>query len=108
MVSFQPTQDEIYTYDALFDYLKSRDRCGLVATFSNKIKDFYVIPLDSKSAVPDALLPDDDGVLPKSYVQFQITERINRVCQPNSFVHSAYAICVYLHVMAVSCKCINV
>ena len=57
VVSFQPTQDEIYTYDQLFDYLKSRDRCGLVANFSNKIKDFYIIPLDSKSAVPDALMP---------------------------------------------------
>ena len=58
VISFAPAHgDQTQAYNDLFEYLKSRNRCGLVAGFSTKIKDFYVIPLDSKKPVPDVLIP---------------------------------------------------
>ena len=44
-------------YSALFSYLNSRNRCGVVGGTSRRIKDMYLVPLASNSKVPPALMP---------------------------------------------------
>ena len=58
VIRFKAESDEHNSgYSQLFDYLKERKRCGLISSFSTKIKDFYVVPIHSTEHVPDVLMP---------------------------------------------------
>lgn len=59
MVTFQPLMEDSMAYFGLFEYLRGKGRCGLMAQFNQKVKDFYLIPLASDSPVPDVLMPFD-------------------------------------------------
>lgn len=65
VVSFAAGNDDDQdAYDALFKYLTTRQRFGVIKTKSSTIKDFYVLPLDDKTVPADLLPPEmtfDDG-----------------------------------------------
>lgn len=44
-------------YLALYSYLSSRKRLGVVKSNNKAIKDFYILPLASQTPIPQALLP---------------------------------------------------
>lgn len=49
--------EEKMPYIALYSYLSSRNRLGVIKTTSNAVKDFYILPLASHAPVPQTLLP---------------------------------------------------
>ena len=57
VVTLQPQVKDTLNYLGLFEYLRAKGRCGLMAQYSQKVKDFYLIPLPSDSPVPQALMP---------------------------------------------------
>uniref|UniRef100_A0A1B0DQZ4 Uncharacterized protein n=1 Tax=Phlebotomus papatasi TaxID=29031 RepID=A0A1B0DQZ4_PHLPP len=51
------TESEQAKYSALYSYLDSRKRLGVVKTSSSTIKDFYISPLAAHKSLPTVLLP---------------------------------------------------
>jgi len=51
--------DEKKAYIQLYNYLNGRNRCGVVGAMGRVIKDLYIVPLPSYSAVPAVLMPFD-------------------------------------------------
>uniref|UniRef100_A0A1B0GHB7 Putative transcription factor datf1 n=1 Tax=Lutzomyia longipalpis TaxID=7200 RepID=A0A1B0GHB7_LUTLO len=51
------TESEQTKYFALYTYLDSRKRLGVVKTASTSIKDFYISPLAAHKSLPSVLLP---------------------------------------------------
>lgn len=49
--------EEKMPYIALYSYLSSRNRLGVIKSSNNAVKDFYILPLASHAPVPQALLP---------------------------------------------------
>ncbi|XP_030765439.1 death-inducer obliterator 1 isoform X2 [Sitophilus oryzae] len=49
--------EEQMPYLALYSYLSSRNRLGVVKSTNKAIKDFYILPLASQKPIPQALLP---------------------------------------------------
>jgi hypothetical protein len=49
--------EEKMPYLALYSYLSSRNRLGVVKTTNKAVKDFYILPLASQKPIPQALLP---------------------------------------------------
>lgn len=49
--------EEKMPYIALYSYLSSRNRLGVIKSTNNAVKDFYILPLASHAPVPQALLP---------------------------------------------------
>lgn len=49
--------EEKMPYLALYSYLSSRNRLGVVKTINKAVKDFYILPLASQKPIPQALLP---------------------------------------------------
>lgn len=49
--------EEQMPYIALYMYLNSRTRFGVIKSTNNAVKDFYIMPLASHAPVPQALLP---------------------------------------------------
>ncbi|XP_076253902.1 protein partner of snf isoform X1 [Rhynchophorus ferrugineus] len=49
--------EEQMPYLALYSYLSSRNRLGVVRSTNKAIKDFYILPLASQKPIPQALLP---------------------------------------------------
>ncbi|KAA0186606.1 hypothetical protein HAZT_HAZT004743 [Hyalella azteca] len=60
VVRFQPSsEEEKVFYIALYSYLSSKKRYGVVGNCDRSIKDFYIIPLASHQPIPQVLLPLD-------------------------------------------------
>ncbi|XP_022913665.2 death-inducer obliterator 1 isoform X1 [Onthophagus taurus] len=49
--------EEKMPYIALYSYLSSRNRLGVVKSINKAVKDFYILPLGSNDPIPPALLP---------------------------------------------------
>ncbi|ERL86208.1 hypothetical protein D910_03619, partial [Dendroctonus ponderosae] len=49
--------EEQMPYLALYSYLSSRNRLGVVKSTNKSIKDFYILPLAAQKPIPQALLP---------------------------------------------------
>ncbi|XP_063913585.1 death-inducer obliterator 1-like isoform X1 [Zophobas morio] len=49
--------EEKMPYLALYSYLSSRNRLGVVKSTNKAVKDFYILPLASQKPIPQALLP---------------------------------------------------
>lgn len=49
--------EEKMPYLALYSYLSSRKRLGVVKSVNKAIKDFYILPLAPQKPIPQALLP---------------------------------------------------
>ncbi|RZC42273.1 death-inducer obliterator 1 [Asbolus verrucosus] len=49
--------EEKMPYLALYSYLSSRNRLGVVKSTNRAVKDFYILPLASQKPIPQALLP---------------------------------------------------
>ncbi|XP_050307605.1 death-inducer obliterator 1 isoform X2 [Anthonomus grandis grandis] len=49
--------EEQMPYLALYSYLSSRNRLGVVKSTTKAIKDFYILPLAAQKPIPQALLP---------------------------------------------------
>lgn len=49
--------EEKMPYLALYSYLSSRNRLGVVKSMHKAVKDFYILPLASHKPIPQALLP---------------------------------------------------
>lgn len=49
--------EEKMPYIALYSYLSSRNRLGVVKSTNKAVKDFYVLPLAVQKPIPQALLP---------------------------------------------------
>lgn len=49
--------EEKMPYIALYSYLSSRNRLGVIKSTNTAVKDFYILPLASHVPVPQALLP---------------------------------------------------
>ncbi|KAF5299967.1 hypothetical protein FQA39_LY11340 [Lamprigera yunnana] len=49
--------EEKMPYLALYSYLSSRNRLGVVKTTNKAVKDFYILPLASQKPLPQSLLP---------------------------------------------------
>ncbi|KAJ8913501.1 hypothetical protein NQ315_017051 [Exocentrus adspersus] len=49
--------EEKMPYLALYSYLSSRTRLGVVKTTNKAVKDFYILPLAPQKPIPQALLP---------------------------------------------------
>lgn len=62
--------EEKMPYIALYSYLSSRGRLGVVKSTNKAVKDFYIFPLGSQTPIPQALLPiNGPGKLHFKYVQ---------------------------------------
>ena len=60
LISLLPTsKDEHLSYNSFFNYLKSRDRFGVVGNSSKMIKDCYILALPKNAKIHDCLLPLD-------------------------------------------------
>ena len=58
VVKLQAINDEEFIpYIALYSYLSSRNRLGVLGSVSSKIKDFYIMPFPQGSRLPPVLLP---------------------------------------------------
>lgn len=55
IIRFASTDDANYT--ALYSYLHSRDRVGVIRVESTKIKDLYLVPVQGGNPLPKVLLP---------------------------------------------------
>lgn len=49
--------EEKMPYIALYSYLSSRNRLGVVKSINKAVKDFYILPLAVQKPIPQALLP---------------------------------------------------
>lgn len=49
--------EEKMPYLALYSYLSSRDRLGVVRSTTKAVKDFYIYPLAPQKPIPQVLLP---------------------------------------------------
>lgn len=49
--------EEKMPYLALYSYLSSRNRLGVVKSTNKAVKDFYILPLAVQKPIPQALLP---------------------------------------------------
>ncbi|XP_017775816.1 PREDICTED: death-inducer obliterator 1-like [Nicrophorus vespilloides] len=49
--------EERMPYLALYTYLSSRNRLGVVKTITKAVKDFYILPLAGSTPIPEPLLP---------------------------------------------------
>lgn len=49
--------EEKMPYLALYSYLSSRDRLGVVKSTNKAVKDFYIYPLAPQKPIPQVLLP---------------------------------------------------
>lgn len=49
--------EEKMPYLALYSYLSSRTRLGVVKSTNKAVKDFYILPLAPQKPIPQALLP---------------------------------------------------
>ncbi|GJQ67593.1 hypothetical protein Trydic_g8399 [Trypoxylus dichotomus] len=49
--------EEKMPYIALYSYLSSRGRLGVVKSTNKAVKDFYIFPLGGQTPIPQALLP---------------------------------------------------
>lgn len=49
--------EEKMPYIALYSYLSSRNRLGVIKSTNSAVKDFYILPLKSHAPVPQSLLP---------------------------------------------------
>lgn len=49
--------EEKMPYIALYSYLSSRNRLGVVKSNNKAVKDFYILPLSNQKPIPQALLP---------------------------------------------------
>ncbi|KAF5285659.1 hypothetical protein FQR65_LT13089 [Abscondita terminalis] len=49
--------EEKMPYIALYSYLSSRNRLGVVKSTNKAVKDFYILPLASQKPLPQSLLP---------------------------------------------------
>lgn len=49
--------EEQMPYIALYSYLSSRKRLGVVKSTNKAVKDFYILPLSNQKPIPQALLP---------------------------------------------------
>lgn len=49
--------EEKMPYIALYSYLSSRNRLGVVKSTNKAVKDFYILPLAAQKPIPQALLP---------------------------------------------------
>lgn len=49
--------EEKMPYLALYSYLSSRTRLGVVKSTNKAVKDFYILPLAPQTPIPQALLP---------------------------------------------------
>lgn len=49
--------EERMPYIALYSYLSSRNRLGVVKSTNKAVKDFYILPLAVQKPIPQALLP---------------------------------------------------
>lgn len=49
--------EEKMPYIALYSYLSSRNRLGVIKTVNKAVKDFYILPLSNQKPIPQALLP---------------------------------------------------
>lgn len=49
--------EEKMPYIALYSYLSSRNRLGVIKSINKAVKDFYILPLAVQKPIPQALLP---------------------------------------------------
>lgn len=56
LLSLHATSDQ-EPYIALYSYLSSRKRLGVVKSTNKAVKDFYILPLSNQKPIPQALLP---------------------------------------------------
>lgn len=69
-IQFQPqTDSDKASYDTLFDYLYTRNRCGVIENgpHSQILRDFYIIPVHEGGGVPEMLKPIQGPGLEKSH-----------------------------------------
>ncbi|KAB7504352.1 PHD finger protein 3 [Armadillidium nasatum] len=60
VVRFQPScEEEKVSYIALYSYLSSKKRYGVIGNCEKAVKDFYIVPLASHQPIPQVLLPLD-------------------------------------------------
>ncbi|XP_050497701.1 death-inducer obliterator 1 isoform X2 [Diabrotica virgifera virgifera] len=58
LIRLNPTNiEEKMPYLALYSYLNSRDRLGVVKCVNKAVKDFYIYPLAPQKPIPQVLLP---------------------------------------------------
>lgn len=55
------TESDRNNFDTFFDYLYSRNRCGVINNSAHPqiLKDFYILPIHEKSSIPEILKPID-------------------------------------------------
>jgi hypothetical protein len=53
------TENDKVSFDAFFDYLYTRNRCGVINTNGHQsvLKDFYVLPIHERGHIPEILKP---------------------------------------------------
>ena len=51
--------EQVAVYRDLYNYLSTRNRCGVMSSFCKTVKDMYVVPLAAQDALPTPLLPFD-------------------------------------------------
>jgi len=59
-IEFQPkSETDKNSYETLFDYLYTRNRCGVIDNSSHAqiLKDFYIIPIHEGGSIPEVLKP---------------------------------------------------
>lgn len=69
--------EEKMPYIALYSYLSSRNRLGVVKSTNKAVKDFYILPLAVQKPIPQALLPISG---PGEYINYQYLFH-NMLCQ---------------------------
>lgn len=65
------------SYIALYSYLSSRNRLGVVKMVKNSVKDFYILPLASHQPLPQVLLPLNGPGNYKRSNAYEFTDRSN-------------------------------
>ncbi|XP_066147349.1 death-inducer obliterator 1 isoform X2 [Euwallacea fornicatus] len=70
--------EEQMPYLALYSYLSSRNRLGVVKSTNKAIKDFYILPLAAQKPIPQALLPLNGPV--KQWLEASV-KKINDLVQ---------------------------
>ncbi|KAH1013913.1 hypothetical protein HUJ04_002834 [Dendroctonus ponderosae] len=69
--------EEQMPYLALYSYLSSRNRLGVVKSTNKSIKDFYILPLAAQKPIPQALLPISGPV--KQWLEASVKKINDRV-----------------------------
>ncbi|OWR47744.1 Death-inducer obliterator 1 [Danaus plexippus plexippus] len=96
--------EERMQYIALYSYLSSRNRLGVVkVTNTATVKDFYIVPLPANTSLPDVLLPLDGPGLGEVkthlLISIIIRQRKKRLAPniPKDIIPAKVDLCSYVH-----------